>query len=150
MDVTYYAGYMRYTCAMTVDYLQQNWALLAASVIGLAIILFLIARVLQDSRRGRLAEALRHLQDREKALKKARRDVDKAGSRLEKLQAKGDSVPPNRLLAAKDALAADEETARLLDEQVQVVRNNARTMILEDYPPKRHAAMLKRLLGEAR
>ena len=43
---------------MTIDYLQQYWALLIASVLGLGIVLFVLSRASQDSRRGRLGAAL--------------------------------------------------------------------------------------------
>jgi hypothetical protein len=131
-------------------FLQQYWAPLVASVLILGIALFVVFRLLQDSRRGRLAEALQHLRERERALEAAARDVRKAGARLEKLRGKGDSVPPGRVLEAKDALQEASETERLLKEQVMVVRNNARTVILEDYPPKRHEAMRRKYLGESK
>ena len=135
---------------MTRDFVQQNWALVAASVLIVAIALFIVFRLLQDSRRGRLAAALNHLRERERALDAATRGVSKAGARLEKLQAKGDSVPPGQVLAAKDALAEATETERLLNEQVLVVRNQARMVILEDYPTKDHDAMRRKYLRETK
>lgn len=133
---------------MTVEVVQQNWALVIASVLGLAILLFVLSRVLQDSRRGRLAQALRHVRDRERALRKATKSADKAAQQFARLSAKGDSVPPAKVLASKDAIAATQETERLLRSQVLVVRNNARTIILEEFPPKRHASLLRKHLGE--
>ncbi|NIS88728.1 MAG: hypothetical protein GTN98_01360 [Woeseiaceae bacterium] len=132
------------------DFLQQNWALVAASVIGLAIALFLSFRGLQDSRRGRLGAALQHMRERERALAKAASAADAAAARFATISAKGDSVPPNRVLAAKDALIDAQETERLLKDQVLVVRNNVRTIILEEYPPKRHEALLRKWLRESR
>ena len=133
-----------------VEVLKQNWALAAASVLALGIALFVIFRMLQDSRQGRLARALRDVRDRERALRKASRDADKAAARLSSLSTRGDTVAPKKLVGAKDALAAAQETERLLRDQVLVVRNTARTIILEDYPPKRHEALLKKYLGESR
>jgi len=135
---------------MTRDFVQQNWALVAASVIIVAIVLFILYRQLQDSRRGRLAAALGHLRERERALEAVTRSVNKAGNRLQKLQAKGDSVPPGQVDAAKDALTEARETERLLNEQVQVVRNTARMVILEDYPTKDHDAMRRKYLRETK
>jgi hypothetical protein len=135
---------------MTRDFVQQNWALIAASVLFVTIALFVLYRLLQDSRRGRLAAALGHLRERERALEAATRSVSKAGKRLQKLQAKGDSVPPGQVLAAKDALAEAKETERLLTEQVQVVGNQARMVILEDYPTKDHDAMRRKYLRETK
>ena len=125
------------------------WALIIASVLGLAILLFVVARLVQDSRRGQLSSALIELRERERALHFASKKVSKALLKCEKMASRGDKVPPNKLLAAKDALAEARETERLLKDQVLVLRNNARTIILQDYPPARHGAMLRRYLGES-
>jgi flagellar biosynthesis/type III secretory pathway M-ring protein FliF/YscJ len=135
---------------MNAAFVQQHWALLVASVLIVAIVLFVIFRLMQDSRRGRLAEALGHMRERERALAAVSKSIIKASARLEKLQAKGDSVPPGKVLAAKDALQEARETEKLLNEQVLVVRNNARLVILEDYPTKHHEAMCRKYLGETR
>ena len=135
---------------MTRDFVQQNWALILASVLIVAIALFVLYRLLQGSRRGRLAAALNHMRERERALEAATRSVKKAGSRLEKLQGKGDSVPPGQVMAAKDALVEAQETERLLQEQVLVVRNQARLVILEEYPTKDHDAMRRKYLRETK
>ena len=135
---------------MTLELVQQNWALVLASVFGLAIALFLGFRVLSDSRRGRLAAAIEHLRERERALARARKAKAKAAARLENLRARGGSVPPVKLESARNGLAEAEETEKLLADQVLVVRNTARTRILEDYPPNRHDAMLQKYLGETR
>jgi len=135
---------------MNVALLQQYWALIAASVLFGAIALFVLFRLFQDSRRGRLAAALTHMRERERALEAATRSVGKAGKRLEKLQARGDSVAPGQVLAAKDALAEAQETEKLLSEQVLVVRNQARLVILEDYPTSKHDAMRRKYLRETK
>lgn len=135
---------------MNTALLQQHWALAGASVLILAVALFIVLRLLQDSRRGRLARALGHLRERERALAAAEKALEQARSRHARLEARSASVPPGKLLEARDAIGAAEETARLLRDQVLVVRNTARTRILEDYPPAQHAAMLKKCLGETR
>ena len=140
---------MRYTAEMIIETLQRHWALAAACVVGLAVALFVIFRAAQDSRRGRLAAALGRLREREAALGKASKIVEKASKRLETLEKNIDRVPPNKLLGGKDALQAAQETEALLRDQVLVVRNEARTIILEDYPPARHAAMRRKYLGES-
>ncbi len=127
----------------------QYWALIIASVLGLAIALFVVFRLLQDSRRGQLSTALAEFRERERALHSASKKTAKSLAKCEKLFAGGDKVPPNKLLAAKDALAEARETEALLRDQVLVLRNNARTIILQDYPPKRHAAMCRKYLGES-
>lgn len=128
----------------------QYWALIIASVLGLAILLFVVFRLLEDSRRGQLSSALHDLREREKSLYSASKTVAKSLVKCEKLAAAGERVPPNKLLAAKDTLAEARETETLLKEQVLVLRNNARTIILQDYPPKRHEAMCRKYLGETK
>lgn len=134
---------------MNAAFLQQHWALLIASVLILGVALFVVFRLIQGSRRGRFAEALERLRERERALAAATRTVAKTKARVEKLQARGDSVPPGKLLAARDALEEARETERLLNDQVLVVRNAARTVILEEYPPNRHEAMRRKYLRES-
>lgn len=127
----------------------QFWALIIASVLGAAILAFVVFRALQDSRRGQLSSALNALRERERALHSASRKVSKLLLKFEKISSSGDRVPPNKLLAAKDALAEARETQRLLKDQVLVLRNDARTIILQDYPPAKHATMCRRYLGES-
>ena len=133
---------------MTFEYLTQYWALAIASVLGTAVLMFVVVRLFQDSARGRLGAAVRQLQEREKAAQAAGRAVHKAVARLERLQAKPDSVAPRQTEAAREALEEARDLQKLVDDQVLVVRNNVRTVILEDYPPKRQAAMRHKYLAE--
>ena len=135
---------------MTPEILQQYWAPILGSFLFFTILFYVLIKKLQGTRGFRLTRAVNHLRNREAAHSASVKAQEKARSKLEKLQARGDSVPPAKVLEAKDRLRAAEETTRLLSEQVQVVRNNARTIILEEYPPKRHAAMLKKHLGETK
>ena len=140
---------MRYGFAMTIEYLTRYWALLIASVLATAVLLFVVFRVFQDSARGRLQTALKHLREREKAAQAARRTVDSAVAKVERQLARADSVAPRHSEAAKEALEEAREVQKLVDDQVLVVKNNVRTVILEDYPPKRHEAMRRRYLAES-
>ncbi len=141
---------VRYNHAPMLQVFPQYWALIIASVLGLAVALFVVFRVFQDSRRGQLASALNELQAREQALQVTSKSIAKLLKKCEKLAASGDKVPPNKLLAAKDALAEARETEALLQDQVLVLRNNVRTIILQDYPPTRHEVMCRKYLGETR
>lgn len=134
---------------MTIDYLQQNWALVIASVLGLGIALFVLFRVSQDSRRGRLGSALTYMRDRERAAQAAEKAIGKANARIERLQAKAASVAPKQLEEARDTLVEARELAKLIDDQLLIARNNVRLLITEEYPPKRHAAMRSKYLGES-
>lgn len=129
---------------------KQHWALVIACALGAAILLFVVFRLFQDSRHGQLSSALRELRERERTLQNASNTVHKSLKKCEKLTKRGEKVPPSTLLAAKDALRAARETEGLLKDQVMVLRNTARTIILQDYPPKRHESMCRRYLGESR
>jgi len=134
---------------MTIEYLTQNWALAIASVLGTAVLLFVIYRALQDSARGRLQEMVRQLRRREMDDKAARKAADKALAKLERLQARADSVKPRHAQVAREDLEEAREIQKLVDDQLLIARHNVRTLILEEYAPKRHAAMRKKYLGES-
>jgi hypothetical protein len=133
---------------MTIDYLQQNWALVIASVLGLGVLLFVLFRASQDSRRGRLGAALTYMRDRERAAAKAVKALEGATRKIERLRAKSDSVPPKQADAARDALREAEELQKLINDQLLIARNDVRQLITEEYPPKRHEAMRSKYLGE--
>jgi uncharacterized protein HemX len=135
---------------MTIDDLQQYWALVIASVLGLGIVLFVLFRASQDSRRGRLGSALTYMRDRERAAQAAAKVVEKATTKIERLRAKSDSVAPKQADAARDALLEAQELQKLIDDQLLIARNDVRMLITEEYPPKRHEAMRSKYLGESR
>ena len=135
---------------MTIDDLQQYWALLIASVLGLGIVLFVLLRASQDSRRGRLGSALTYLRDRERAAQVAAKAVAKATTKMERLRAKADSVAPKQAEEARDALVETQELEKLIDDQLLIAKNNVRMLIFEEFPPKRHEAMRSKYLGESK
>ena len=135
---------------MSIDYLQHNWALLIASVLGLGIVLFVLFRASQDSRRGRLGSALTYMRDRERAATKAVKALEEAAHKIERLRARSESVPPKQADAARDALLEAQELQKLIDDQLLIARNKVRVLITEEYPPKRHEAMRSKYLGESK
>ena len=135
---------------MTIDYLQQNWALIIASVLGLGIVLFVLFRASQDSRRGRLGSALTYMHDRERAARKSVKALEEATHKIERLRARSESVPPKQADAARDALLEAQELQKLIDDQLLIARNKVRVLITEEYPPKRHEAMRSKYLGESK
>ena len=134
---------------MTIDDLQQYWALVIASVLVLGIVLFVLFRASQDSRRGRLGSALTCMRDRERAARKAAKALEEATHKIERLKSKSESVPPKQADAARDALLEAKELQKLIDDQLLIARNNVRLLITEEYPPKRHKAMRSKYLGES-
>lgn len=135
---------------MTINDLQQNWALVIASVLGLGIVLFVLFRAAQDSRRGRLGSALTYMRDRERAARKAVKALEEATLRIERLRARSESVPPKQADAARDKLLEAQELQKLIDDQLLIARNDVRMLITKEYPPKRHEAMRSKYLGESK
>lgn len=135
---------------MTLEYLQQYWALVGASVVGTAVLLFVLWRAWQDSPRGRLAVARRSLH---KARREARKRAWKAQSlatRLGELEAMSESVRPIRLQEAAEAVQDAEALLKIAADQVLIAENHVRKIIVEQFPPKRHERMRSRYLPDER
>ena len=131
---------------MTAEYLQQHWALVGASVLGTAVLLFVLWRAWLDSPHGRLAMARRHLRA---ALVTARQQQKKArslASRLDQLEATSQSVKPIRLREAAEAVQDAEALLKIAADQVLIAENHVRKIIVEEFPPKRHERMRNRYL----
>lgn len=133
---------------MTLEIVSKNWALVIASVLGAAILLFVLFRAHQDSARGRLQASVKQLRLREREAQAARRAADRAVASHDRLRAKADSVKPRRVQEASEALEDARALQKIADDQVLVARNQVRKIILAEYPPKRHAAMRTTLLGQ--
>ena len=141
-------AHLRYRFAMSPEFLTKNWALVAASVLGTGILLFVLFRVYQDTSRGRFKAAVVLLRKREREARAARNAVDKAASKLERLRAKAASVKPRHVQEASESLEDARALLKIADDQVLVGRNHVRKLIVEEYPPKRHEAMRDRYLGQ--
>ena len=131
---------------MMLDVLGKYWALIGASVLGTAVLLFVLFRIYQDSGRGRLLARVAELRVREREAKNARKSLAKAAARLERLRARADSVKPRLGQEASEALEDARALQKIADDQVLVAQNHVRKIILEEYPPKQHAAMRARYL----
>lgn len=133
---------------MMLEILGRYWALVAASVLGTGVLLFVVFRIHADSGRGRLIGKLSELRAREREANKARKAVDKAAARLERLRARADSVKPRHGQEASEALEDARALQKIADDQVLVARNHVRKIIVEEYPPRRHAALRARYLRQ--
>jgi hypothetical protein len=132
---------------MSREFLTQHWALLIASIIGMAVLLFVSFRVYQDSAFGRLGTLARNLRIRELAARSATREVAKLAAKLERLRKRADSVKPRHAEEASGRLQDARALRKIADDQVLVARNLLRKHILEEFPPKRHAVLRARYLG---
>ena len=131
---------------MTLDVLIRHWALIGASVLGTAVLLFVLYRLYEDSGRGRLRTTVRELRSREQAAKKARSVTHKAASRVERLRAKADKVKPRSIEEAAGSLEDARALQKIADDQLLIARNHVRKIILEEYPPGRQEALRRRFL----
>ncbi len=131
---------------MTLAQLQQHWALVGASILGTAVLLFVLWRAWLDSPRGRLAAARRHLQAAVGTARKRQRKVQSLASRLDRLEASSDSVKPVRLRETAEAAQDAEALLKIATDQVLIAENRVRKIIVEEFPPKRHERMRDRYL----
>lgn len=120
--------------------------MLAASVLGTAVFLFVIYRVYQDSVQGRLQASVRLLRKRESEVAVALKVVDKSAARLDRLRAKAESVKPRHGQEAAEALEDARALHKIADDQVLIAQNHVLKIILEEFPPKRHDAMRNKYL----
>ncbi len=131
---------------MTAEIIIRNWALVAASVLGTAVLLFVLFRLYRQSGRGRLRATVRELRSQEQAAMKARVAVDKAAGRLDRLRARAASTKPRLVQEAEGLLHDARALQKIANDQVLIARNHVRKIILEEYPPRRHEALRRRLL----
>ena len=135
---------------MTVDVLQQHWALFVAGIVGTAVLLFAGLRAWLDSARGRLHAARRHLRERQVAAQRQRRRLAKLSARLETLQKRAASVKPIRLQEATEAVQDGAALLKIANDQRLIAENRVRKIIVEEFPPKDHERMRSRFLKDER
>ena len=131
---------------MSREFLQQHWALAAASLIGLAVLLVLGRALVLGTRGAQLNARVRELRESEKAVVKTGRAVAKATRKLERLRHKADSVRPRVIDEEQGNLEDAKALHKIAHDRVLVAENHVRKVIVEEYPPKRHDALRNRLL----
>jgi hypothetical protein len=133
---------------MTLEFLQMHWALVGASVVGLAVLLFVGWRVWLDSSQGRLQAAYRRLHARRLEAARQSRTMQRATAKLRRLQKNAGSVKPLRLQEATEAVQDAEALLKIASDQVLIAENHVRKIIVEEFPPKRHERMRRKYLPE--
>lgn len=133
---------------MSLRYLLQHWALVTASIVGSAVVLFVVWRVWQDSVRGRLGSEIKRLRRRQWEARRQQQAVEKMAATLARLQARSESVTPRRLQEAGEALQDAEALLKIAADQVLIAQNHVRAIIVEEFPPKRHEAMRRKYLAD--
>lgn len=124
--------------------LAQFWAPAAALVIASIVLVIVLRIVWRNSRRGRMTACAK---ERRKCLRMASDAAKKfaaARRRVEKLEARGDKVPPKQLDEARGSRADAERLFQIRSDQLKVAENHLRQIIAEEFPPARHTSLRKR------
>ncbi len=138
-----------YVFQMTLQFLQHNWAVLAASVLGLGIGLFVAYRALDDSARGRLMHLVRLYDEMVVAASRAQRVAAKAEAKLRKLRAKLESAKPRHVQEMSEELEDAHALLKIAEDQVLIAANHVRKLILEEFPPTRHEQLRSKYLPDS-
>ena len=131
---------------MNESVLQENWALLAASMLVVAILVYLFSTVYRKSSRGQLRANNRRLTRAINESRKAQQDLDRATEHLKKLQANATRVKPRLVTEAEDALADARALLKIANDQVLVAENHVRRVIHEEFPPAGHDSLRRKYL----
>jgi hypothetical protein len=138
-----------YFFRMTLELLQHYWAVLAASVLGLGITLFVVYRALDDSAQGRLMRLVRLYDEKLLAADRAQRVAAKAEAKLRKLRAKLQSAKPRHVQETSEALEDAHALLKIAEDQVLIAANHVRKLILEEFPPTRHEQLRSNYLPDS-
>lgn len=133
---------------MNLQFVQQYWAVLAAGGLILALAPWLLFRAWGQTARGRLRARVRDLRRCEARHERLRRAADRMESKVRRLQARADAVPPRRLSEGGEALDDARALMKIAHDQVLVAQNLVRQVIVEEFPPKRHDALRARFLRD--
>ena len=131
---------------MTMQLLTQNWALVAASVMGLAILLFVLYRLHEASPRGRLSAHVAVLRKHKNEVTQAETRLAKASEKLSALRSKADAIKPRLLSEAEEAIQDARSLQNIAGDQVLRAKKLVREVILEEFPPKRHDGLRNKYL----
>ena len=124
----------------------QNWALVAASVLGLAILLFVLYRLYEASPQGRLSAHVAVLRKHKNEVTQAETRLTKASKQLSALRSKADAVKPRLLSEAEEDIQDARSLQKIAGDQVLRAQKLVREVILEEFPPKRHDGLRNKYL----
>lgn len=131
---------------MTLDFAIRYWALILASLLGVAVLLFVLYRLYADSARGRLHNLARELHRKKRAALRAERKFEHARQRFASLKGREGAVRPTRLKAADEAMQDARMLQKVADDLVLVARRKLRDLIVAEFPPNRHDGLRNRYL----
>ena len=124
--------------------IRQHWALLGAVAVLAAVIVALLVMTYRRSRRRRLGRFAREQRKERRALAAAVAALKRAESRAERLEKKANRVAPRTLDEARGALSDARRLVEIRSGALQVADNHLRKIIVQEFPPGRHAALRRR------
>lgn len=134
----------RYSVVMDKEFLQHNWALLAACVL-LAIVGIIVARAAwAQSLPGRLRQRAADYRAAERDCSRAEAAVRALEERLARTRAKADTVAPKALTQLEGQVADAQALAKIARDKVLVAANLLRQVIVEEYPLVEQARLRER------
>lgn len=133
---------------MDTTLLEAYWAPILAALIALAVAGYCLAAVYGRSARARLRSRLGELRQCRRRLAATSRVADRAASRVQRLQARPDSIKPRLRSEAEEALADALALQKIAHDQLLIAENQVRKVIVEEYPPRRHDALREKYLPD--
>jgi hypothetical protein len=131
---------------MATQLITQNWALVAASVLGTAIALFVLFRLYKASPRGRLGAHVAVLRKQEAEALRAATRLSKASEQLSALRARADTTKPSLLSAAEEDVQDAQALQQIATDQVLRAKKQLRDVILEEFSPNRQDGLRTKYL----
>ena len=131
---------------MAMQLITQNWALVAASVLGTAILLFVLFRLYEASPRGRLDAHVAVLRKQEAEALRAATRLSKASEQLSALRARADTTKPSLLSAAEEDVQDAQALQQIATDQVLRAKKQLRDVILEEFSPNRQDGLRTKYL----
>ncbi len=131
---------------MTMQLVTHNWALVVASIMGLAIFLFVLYRLYEASPRGRLSAHVAVLRQHRNEVTQAATREARASEQLSVLRSKADAIKPRLLSEAEEAIQDARSLQKIAGDQVLRAQKLVRDVILEEFPPKRHDGLRSKYL----
>jgi len=128
--------------------LQQNWGLVVAAGLTLAVVLVVVTVLIRRSSAGQLRQTVRGLQAAAREREKAAKRVEKSEQKLRSLVEKSAGVKPRLIDEARGAHEDAKALARIANDQWMIAANHVRRVILDEFPPRRHERLRKRYLPE--
>jgi len=129
--------------------LKSNWALAAAAVIGLIIVVLIVIQLIKRSAGGQLRQTMRALTKARQDEAKAMKAVEKAEHIARRLHDNVDRAKPRHVQEAKEALQDARTLAKIANDQILIAENHVRRVIVEEFSPVKHEAMRQKYLPDA-